>query len=466
MFSKHVSLPISTLTAIMMAAIGGSVVTLGCSSSPKKAEIAANANPNEEMASLESDIQAGYQNQYDILAAKEFTAAQNGREQTKTLMKNSANQERLIDSLAIARGHLNAAKQIAETHQAQVQGILDARTAALNAGARNYPREQTMLGRIDDDFRSQVNREMINPVEFADLQKRYLNLELRAVQAAQLGGARAAVAQARNNGAPKNTPMTLNKAENALTNAENFIAANRNNEGDFHTAVEQAKNQAAYLAAVLAASKRPGGEVVSEDTAISIVAQNKKIAGLNEKLESASQEASAKDRVIGSKDEALADKDRKLAQASEVLSLDQALEEGRKQFSNNEADVSRKGDKLLIRLKALQFSNGRVDLPATAAELLAKVRTVASSLNPTQVVVQGHTDSVGSPQANLELSQKRAEAVAQYLAHNGIEQDTVESVGYGFKMPLASNKTKLGRAQNRRVDILITPAAAGSATAQ
>src|SRR4051812_46396370 len=78
MFSKFARLPAATLTALMIAALAGSITTLGCASNVKKADISASANPSEELASLETDIQAGYQSQYDILAAKEFTAAAKG----------------------------------------------------------------------------------------------------------------------------------------------------------------------------------------------------------------------------------------------------------------------------------------------------------------------------------------------------------------------------------------------------
>ena len=77
-------------------------------------------------------------------------------------------------------------------------------------------------------------------------------------------------------------------------------------------------------------------------------------------------------------------------------------------------------------------------------------------------MVEGHTDSTGSPGKNQELSQERAQAVASYFQSNGMESGKVEAVGYGFKKPLTSNKTKAGRAQNRRVDIIITPSTESS----
>ena len=75
-----------------------------------------------------------------------------------------------------------------------------------------------------------------------------------------------------------------------------------------------------------------------------------------------------------------------------------------------------------------------------------------------KVIIEGHTDSLGSSTLNKELSEKRAEAVAEYLtADKTMEQESVEAHGYGYERPLSSNKTAKGRAENRRVDIIVTP---------
>jgi OOP family OmpA-OmpF porin len=365
----------------------------------------------------------------------------------------------LVSSLATARGNLNKANDLANGRQTLVQGVLDARSAALTAGARQYPKVSQQMKSIDDDLRSQTSRNSVSPTDFADMQKRYLDVELAAIQEKKLGSARAAVAQAKNSGAKKNTPKTLNKAETALTSAENQIASNRNNESNFTPSVKEATAAASLLVATLAATKRPGGEVASEEVALNLVAQNRKIHGLDGQLADAADESAEKDRAYDAQGKAMDAQGKELATANAAISIDQALERGRKQFSKDEAEVFRQGSKLLIRLKAIQFASGKSDLPPSSLELLAKVRNVASALNPSAVEVQGHTDSVGDQKVNQALSQNRAEAVATYLGSNGLASDKVAAVGYGFSKPLSTNKTKQGRAQNRRVDVLITPTA-------
>jgi len=72
-----------------------------------------------------------------------------------------------------------------------------------------------------------------------------------------------------------------------------------------------------------------------------------------------------------------------------------------------------------------------------------------------KVRVEGHTDSVGKPDFNLELSQRRAQSVMRWLVEHGVAQSRLVSEGYGMAQPIADNKTKAGQAKNRRVDFII-----------
>ena len=69
-------------------------------------------------------------------------------------------------------------------------------------------------------------------------------------------------------------------------------------------------------------------------------------------------------------------------------------------------------------------------------------------------VVEGHTDNTGSDKINNELSQKRADAVRNYLIENGFPAENIRAVGFGSANPIGDNSTSKGRQQNRRVEIL------------
>ena len=92
-------------------------------------------------------------------------------------------------------------------------------------------------------------------------------------------------------------------------------------------------------------------------------------------------------------------------------------------------------------------------------ESFAELNTLVKLLNENpslKVEIEGHTDNVGSEQYNNNLSQKRADAVKNYLVEKGIAESRLKSRGYGFTKPIADNSTEEGRAKNRRTQIRIT----------
>jgi OOP family OmpA-OmpF porin len=74
----------------------------------------------------------------------------------------------------------------------------------------------------------------------------------------------------------------------------------------------------------------------------------------------------------------------------------------------------------------------------------------------TMVKIEGHTDSKGSADYNAQLSQRRAEAVRNFLVNNGISPERITAQGMGEDYPIATNSTAAGRLQNRRVEVTIT----------
>jgi len=101
-----------------------------------------------------------------------------------------------------------------------------------------------------------------------------------------------------------------------------------------------------------------------------------------------------------------------------------------------------------------------VSSSAIQPALRTDLATVATSLQnypDTTVQVIGHTDSTGSAAYNQSLSERRANSVANVLLDNGVPSSRVRPIGRGEDQPVASNLTPEGRAQNRRVDIVILP---------
>ena len=125
-------------------------------------------------------------------------------------------------------------------------------------------------------------------------------------------------------------------------------------------------------------------------------------------------------------------------------------------FDTSEAEVYRKVDDVLIRAHGFIFKSGNSEIDSSNFALLNKIIEAISKFENTNILVSGHTDSVGSDELNMSLSQKRAEKVAQFLAQVGrISPNRIEHKGFGESRPVASNETDEGRASNRRVEILI-----------
>lgn len=119
-----------------------------------------------------------------------------------------------------------------------------------------------------------------------------------------------------------------------------------------------------------------------------------------------------------------------------------------------ESVVEVKGDRILVK-KAVHFVTGEARLAPDAAALLDAVVDVLVANKNIKIRIEGHTDNVGAEEANVTLSKARAEAVANYLAEQGIDRGRLSSEGFGSSRPIAPNLTRVGREQNRRVEFHI-----------
>lgn len=123
-----------------------------------------------------------------------------------------------------------------------------------------------------------------------------------------------------------------------------------------------------------------------------------------------------------------------------------------------DVEVSSKDDEVYYTSEGdVLFGNDEDVLqPAAEAELAAVVADIASRGTAVKIRIEGHTDDVGTEEHNLDLSQRRAEAVATWLAEEGgLDRGIMTTTGHGYAYPRADNATDEGRAQNRRVVITV-----------
>ena len=140
--------------------------------------------------------------------------------------------------------------------------------------------------------------------------------------------------------------------------------------------------------------------------------------------------------------------------------LEAALEEERRQHA---IEIERlKDDSLKIDIASeVSFDFDRAEIKPAFQPTLDKVAEVLKRYDRTVVHVIGHTDSVGSEEYNQRLSERRAEAVADYFASHGISRDRLRTEGRGEREPRADNRTEAGRQLNRRVEIIVKPIVEG-----
>ncbi len=120
------------------------------------------------------------------------------------------------------------------------------------------------------------------------------------------------------------------------------------------------------------------------------------------------------------------------------------------------ADVERQGNILSVTVKSdfLFDVDSSVVKPGAYNEI-DRLARVLNQYPATRIRVEGYTDSTGTEEYNLKLSQRRAEAVKQLLISKGVSPDRITAIGYGESKPRASNATPYGRQLNRRVEIYI-----------
>lgn len=122
-----------------------------------------------------------------------------------------------------------------------------------------------------------------------------------------------------------------------------------------------------------------------------------------------------------------------------------------------DAKVERVGEGIIVEFSSnVLFGFDQSNLSGDAKVSLDKLVTVLNYYPDTDIEVQGHTDSKGSVAYNKNLSERRAGSVTAYLASKGIPNSRTQIKGYGETAPKYSNDTETGRAENRRVEFLIT----------
>jgi len=174
--------------------------------------------------------------------------------------------------------------------------------------------------------------------------------------------------------------------------------------------------------------------------------------------------AQAQTRYLEDQRKELADAREKARLDSRTLEADMArndaeqarrqAEELQRQIAELNAKTTERG--LVVTLGDVLFETDKSDLKEGSIVNLAKLSAFLTQYPERTVTIEGHTDSVGSDDYNLSLSQRRANSVQQFLISQGIAANRLTAIGKGENFPVASNDSASGRQMNRRVEVIIS----------
>jgi outer membrane protein OmpA-like peptidoglycan-associated protein len=298
----------------------------------------------------------------------------------------------------------------------------------------------------------------------------------------ELYEARNAVRIAKWTGAEQWAPDALKRAEISLQNAEDEYLGRSTNK----KTVQQNSRDAAQTAedARLITVRKIEDKQTADAQA---AAQAREADAAAQAAEADRQRAAAEQqRLAAEQAKAQADADaqraleqQRAAEAASAAAAQQAqaqvaaaeaekarLREQLREQLNQVLETRESAGRLIVNMSDVLFDFGRSELKPGAKEKLAKISGILISHPGLTLEVDGHTDSVGSDEVNMKLSEQRADTVRAYLVSQGVAPDTISAHGFGKEQPVATNDTAAGRQLNRRVEIVVAGASIASNGAQ
>lgn len=468
---------------------------LACSQMIKPTQIEV-LSQYETISTLDKAIQTAKANGVDTYAPQGFKKAQDSLNESIKLAQDGE-KEKAITLAKESLGTIQQTEINAERAKKIMWEVSDIRQKAVKAGATAISKEA-----FDDaENKFQKTNALIEngkPEEAKEKQPEliqvYSDLEKNALEKGVVELAKLAFEQAKKLEAEKYAPKYFDKAKKELNLALEILETDRTRTDQANEHAKLASKWAKNAGQISALSKtfklrdysyedtvvwywqqlelinEPFQDDIDFEEPNNIVIQGmrKKISDLQQTYaeaqllakkqqeftdqlqENYKKEISKLNSTMSDRQRAQDEKERSERETKQKFAYTQSL------FQPNEAQVYRKSDDILISANGFYFPPGVDEIKSSNFALLNKILSSIHQFPKAKIEISGHTDSSGTAEMNMELSEKRAKNVADFIANVGqISLDTITAKGYGDTKPVASNKTKEGRDQNRRIEVMI-----------
>jgi OOP family OmpA-OmpF porin len=418
----------------------------------------------------------------ELLAPTYFNKAMDSfKEANDMYVKNKSTRD-IKAKLDEAQKNCSRSLEVVKLGKITLKDAMQAREDALSADAKLYADELFMQG--EKQFKSATREVEKDDLEDArdvgsKAEEYYRSAELKAIKDKMLTEARNLINQGISDKIEKFAPQTFNQARSLLSQVDDLLTNDRYAKDKAQAITDECVYQAKH--AIFLAEEIKGlvkdqtnweklilgyentmssmttlfGENPHYDTgmqpAVDLISKRiKDLQDENKRLQADNEHLLADNKVLQEKESVSS------AELAKKRERDAKFEKAKSIFTPQEARVLYDGDNLIIRLYGLNFPSGKAVIQPEYFSLLSKVMEALKIFPNKHILLEGHTDSRGAPLANKTLSEERAIAVREYIIANmDKSRDEITAIGYGSARPVASNEDEEGRAQNRRIDIVI-----------
>jgi outer membrane protein OmpA-like peptidoglycan-associated protein len=268
-------------------------------------------------------------------------------------------------------------------------------------------------------------------------------------------------------GADKYSPDIMREATEDLKNADDIDSnkhGDRKMEITFAREVVQRAEDARIDTLRKQAAERQRNSDLAQQEAQQQAAQSQQQAEQSQLAAAQAQAAKEKADAERAKAEAeAADARARAAEANKSVQDANAMREKLRAQLNSVLQTSETARGLIVNMSDVLFDTAKYTLKPDTKVALAKVSGILAAYPSLKLQVEGYTDSVGSDDYNQKLSENRADSVKDFLVAQGVAMDNISAAGYGKADPVADNTSAAGRAQNRRVQLVVSGDAIGVA---